>query len=259
MMNRRPVSVIIPVHNCRAFLAEAVASVRSQGDTDLELIIVDDGSTDGTADVAGHLLGPDLRYAYQERGGPARARNRGLMLAEGDVIGFLDADDLWPADRLARQRRRLDEDPSLDVVLGRTRCVRRSARRGGGHGLEEASPPFVLLTPTAALFRRRAFQRVGGFDETLRYSEDTDWFMRARECGVPLLVEDEVTLLYRRHEANMTRARDLRELRMLDVLKRSLDRRRRHRQGPAAPLPSLYDTVGRGEEPVASRARRTEE
>ncbi len=254
MTSQLRVSVIIPVYNCQGFLAEAVDSLRRQAYPDLELIIVDDGSTDRTADVARGLQGDDVRYVYQENGGPARARNHGLTLARGDAIGFLDADDLWPAGRLARQLRCLDEDPSIDVVLGRTRCVRRIVGADSEPRIEPCSPPFVLLSPTAALFRRRAFQRIGGFDEALRYGEDTDWFMRAREGGAPVLVQDDVTLLYRRHPGNMTRGRDIRELRVFDVLKRSLDRRRRRNQGLAAPLPSLFDAARRGGAPSAPPA-----
>jgi GT2 family glycosyltransferase len=132
----------------------------------------------------------------------------------------------------------LDEDPSVDVVLGRTQLVRQVGA-GPDARLEDCAPAFVLLTPTAALFRRRAFERVGRFDEALRYGEDSDWFMRARECGLPILVEDEVALLYRRHDHNMTHGRNMKELAVLDILKRSLDRRRRT-GGAATPLPGLF-------------------
>jgi len=241
-VNSGRVSVIIPVYNCAAFIAQAVESIRAQTDDLLDVVIVDDGSTDGTAEIVGGLPPAGLHYAYQGNAGPSRARNHGLVLARGDVIGFLDADDLWPAGRLRRQMRVLDEDPSVDVVLGRIQCVRQAA--GEEDRLEECFPPFVLLSPTAALFRRRAFERVGNFDETLRYGEDTDWFMRARECGVRILVEDDVALLYRRHQRNMTYGRDMKELRVLDVLKRSLDRRRRH-DAVAGPLPSLLHPAPR--------------
>jgi len=244
-MSHGRVSVIIPVYNGSAFLAEAVESVRGQADALLEVVIVDDGSTDGTAELAKGLPQAGLRYVYQDNAGPSSARNHGLTLARGDVIGFLDADDLWPVDRLRRQMRALDDNASVDVVLGRTQCVRQTGASGEDR-LEKCFPPVVLLSPTAALFRRRAFERVGTFDETMRYGEDTDWFMRARECGVPILVEDDVALLYRRHEHNMTLGRNMKELRVLDVLKRSLDRRRRH-GGVAASLPGLlHRTDGAG-------------
>jgi len=255
---RRRVSVIIPIFNCEAYLAEAVESVRRQAYPDLELIIVDDGSTDGTARIAKGLLNDSLRYVYQDNGGPSRARNRGLALAGGDVIGFLDADDLWPAGRLQRPMRVLDQDPSVDVVLGRTQLVRHVVGAGRDAPLEDCAPPFVLLSPTAALFRRRAFERVGYFDDALRYGEDTDWFMRARESGVPILVQEDVVLRYRRHENNMTHGWNIKERRVMDVLKRSLDRRRR-RGGAAESLPSLlHGGPGAGDRTGASGLREDE-
>ncbi|HYM70040.1 MAG TPA: glycosyltransferase [bacterium] len=255
---RRRVSVVIPVFNCEAYLAEAVESVRGQAYPDLELIIVDDGSTDGTARIAEGLANDSLRYVYQDNGGPSRARNHGLTLARGDLIGFVDADDLWPPGRLHSQMRVLDHDPSVDVVLGRTQLVRQVAGAGRDARLEDCSPPFVLLSPTAALFRRRAFERVGFFDEALRYGEDTDWFMRARESGVPIVVQEDVVLRYRRHEHNMTHGRNMKELRVMDVLKRSLDRRRRH-GGEAASLPSLLPGRPRPEDRTGSSGPRGDE
>jgi glycosyltransferase involved in cell wall biosynthesis len=256
-ITRRRVSVVIPVLNCEAYLAEAVESVRRQAYPDLELIIVDDGSTDGTARIAQGLADDSLRYVYQDNGGPARARNHGLTLARGDLIGFVDADDLWPPGRLPCQMRVLEQNPPVDVVLGRTQLVRHVGA-GRDARLEECSPPFVLLSPTAALFRRRAFERVGFFDEALRYGEDTDWFMRARESGIPIVVQEDVVLRYRRHEHNMTRGRNMRELRVMDVLKQSLDRRRRH-GGEAASLPSLLPGRPRGEDRTGSSGPREDE
>ncbi len=239
MMNpQRLVSVIIPVFNGETHLVDAVDSIRRQEYASVELIVVDDGSSDDTAGAVRRLPQDGLRYVYQENGGPSRARNRGLALAQGDVIGFLDADDAWPPCRLRRQLAVLDRESSIDVVLGQTQLLRPSAGDATRSRFEKDGPPIVFLSPNAALFRRRVFERVGGFDEALRYAEDIDWFMRARELDVPLAVEHDVAWLYRRHERNMTRGRSMRELRVLDVLKRSLDRRRQGGRG-AAPLPTL--------------------
>ncbi len=240
-------SVVIPVFNGETYLADAVESVRRQAYTDLEVILVDDGSTDGTADVIRRLPPDGLHYVRQDNGGPARARNRGLARARGSIIGFLDADDLWPAGRLHRQLAVLQRDPSIDIVLGRVQLVRATGA-APGLPLEESSLPFVLLTPTAALFRRRVFERVGGFDEALRYGEDSDWFMRAREREVRVVLEQDVALLYRRHAGNMTRGRNMKELQVFEVLKRSLDRRRKGGGGAAASLPGLSSCGGQAEE-----------
>jgi glycosyltransferase involved in cell wall biosynthesis len=242
------VSVIMPAYNTAAFIPDAVESIRRQAYPRLELIIVDDGSTDGTAEVSKGLTGLSVQYVYQPNGGPAQARNHGLRLARGQVIAFLDADDLWPADRLSCQLPYLERDPLTDVVLGRIQCFHSMPRADGGSEMQICSPAFVLLSPTTALFRRRVFERVGGFDEAMRYGEDTDWFMRAREQRVPMVVHDDVTVLYRRHQNNMTRGRDAKELHVLSVLKKSLDRRRQQ-QGTAHSLPSVFDFVDRAGRP----------
>ena len=242
------VSVIMPAYNSAAFIPDAVESIRRQAYPRLELIIVDDGSTDSTADVAKSLTGLDVRYVYQPNGGPARARNHGLRLARGDVIALLDADDLWPPDRLRCQLRYLERDPLTDVVLGRFQCVRGVPRADGGSDLQILSLALVNLLVGAALYRRRVFDRVGGFDEAMRYGEDWDWFMRAREQGVPIGVHDDVTLLYRRHQGNITRGRDVKEL-ALTVLKKSLDRRRQQ-HGAGHSLPSVFDVVDWARPPI---------
>src|ERR1700682_4446766 len=100
------VSIIIPVYNAAHFLPQAMASIRAQGYDSLEIVVVDDGSTDNCADVA-KSLGSDVRYDRQVNRGPSAARNRGLALARGELIAFLDVDDQWPAQKLSVQLGRL--------------------------------------------------------------------------------------------------------------------------------------------------------
>ncbi len=224
------VSVVIPVHNGAAYLAEAVASIRAQGYPALEIVVVDDGSTDDTAHLAGRL-GEDIRYVWQPQRGPAAARNHGLRLARGELVAYLDADDLWPSDKLRVQVARLLADPALEVVLGR---VQPLGERDDTH---QAGVIDVHLG--SAVFRRAVFDRVGPFDEGLTYSEDHDWFLRARERGVRMLVLNQTTLLYRRHAASLTRQAGHQGYQLPRVLKASLDRRRAQAGGAAADLPRL--------------------
>jgi len=234
------VSVVIPVFNGERFLREAVQSVLDQKYSPLEIIIVDDGSTDGTATVSGSL--PEtVRYLHQTNQGPAAARNRGIEQAHGSLIAFADADDLWPADKLALQLPYLIRDPKIDIVLGRIQQVRLSETDNGQTRAEEFAEPAFSVNLGSAIIRKPVFEQVGLFDETMRYSEDVDWFMRAREGGAAIATIDAVTLFYRQHEQNMTRGKSTSELNVLKALKRSLDRRR-ERSGVAEALPTFKDS-----------------
>jgi glycosyltransferase involved in cell wall biosynthesis len=227
------VSVIIPAFNCAEFLPEAVASVRRQGRDDIEIIVVDDGSTDGTASVA-RSLGKDIRVIGRENGGPAAARNTGIAGASGDVIAFLDADDLWPDGSLATRLARLASDPPVDVVLGQTQVKVR--RKNGATGFEPFGEPWHCPLVGCGAYLRRALDAVGLFDETLDQSEDLDWFLRMREFKVPTARIEDVTVFYRLHDTNLTRGAGPKARNLLLAVKRSLDRRRAG-SGTARSLP----------------------
>jgi len=232
------VSVIVPVYNGDRFLRDAIDSIRHQRHRPLEIIIVDDGSTDETRAVA-TSLGGAVRYVHQANAGTPAARNAGLRLAQGALIGFLDADDLWTADKLAIQVTRLIEEPGVEIVLGYTAVA---VLTDGDGGRAPALPPSPMLTLGAALMRRASFLRTGFFDEALRYCDDVDWFLRAKEMGLSLRIHDDVVQVYRRHEGNLTNQRDLDRRSFLAVLKRSLDRRRRASAGCVQPLPDWFQT-----------------
>lgn len=218
------ITVIIPSYNAREFLPGALESIRAQEMAALEILIVDDGSTDGTAEWAAAQEG--VRVIRQENAGPSAARNRGLAEARGEYIAFLDADDLWPAYKLRVQADWLDRNPELEVVLG---LIRWESLNGAPlpqfvYELPDQTRTFINLG--AALWRRTAFDRVGGLCEEMRYGEDHDWFLRAREEELPMVILRDVTLHYRLHGANMTANRGGAELGIMQVLRRSLLRRR---------------------------------
>jgi glycosyltransferase involved in cell wall biosynthesis len=114
---RPSISVVIPVHNGELYLAEAVDSALAQTHRPAEVVVVDDGSTDGTAEVAAGL-GAAVRYVHQRNRGPGGAMNRGVALARGEYVAFLSADDVWEPEKLAGQMAALVADPSLDLVFG---------------------------------------------------------------------------------------------------------------------------------------------
>lgn len=229
------ISCIVPVYNGARYLGAALESVLAQGWQPLELLVVDDGSTDSTPAIAARF-GPRLRYLRQARGGPAAARNHGLRQARGELIVFQDADDLWPAGRLTRQADRFAADPQLQILVGRAQCVRLEAG-----ALQPLAEPALMFSVTSAMMRRRAFDILGGFDESLHTSDDVDWFLRAREADLRLEVEAACNVLYRRHDENITGDRPAALGNFLRALKLSLDRRRP--TGGAAPLlPPLEGT-----------------
>lgn len=222
MTSNALLSVIMPVYNGAAFLAEAVASIAAQAYQPLELIVVDDGSTDETAAVV-QTLGGTVQYRYQTNQGPAAARNVGLALAQGDLIAFLDVDDLWPVDKLAQQMACLQANPATQVVWGQT--LLRPYQQA-----DEAAfpplPPNWMPVLGSLLCRKAVFAQIGGFDPTMRFGEDMDWFIRLRERQVVIEKSSALGLLYRVRPGSMTYNKTLPELGMFDIVRRVQQRRR---------------------------------
>ena len=237
------VSIIIPVYNGDAYLSDAVESIRRQNYNPLEIIIIDDGSTDRTAEIAGDLRG-DVCYIYQRNCGPSSARNRGIKMARGEVIGFLDVDDLWPKNKLHVQLACLTRRPDVEIVLGYIQRMRLIEDINNKPGWKQFSAPFPCFSFGAGLFRRNVFDKVGLLDEDLHAGEDLDWFYRAKECNVSMLTLEQVMLLYRRHGNNMTREQDFRERYFIAALKKALDRRRHQGNSQITHLPRPFDPSG---------------
>lgn len=219
------ISVVMPVFNGARFIAEAIGSILAQAERPLEILVVDDGSTDDSAEIA-ESFGRPVRVVRQANAGPPAAQNRGLAAASGEYITFLDADDLYSPDKFSLQAGRLDRHPTVDIVIGQLSYLRQD-------GSDERQPRFVehhddhlSLSFGASMFRRRVFDRVGMMDEAMRYCHDWDWFMRVREARVPLLLHRHVVLRQRLHEGNITRQRDAGDRFTLEMMRRSLARRR---------------------------------
>lgn len=221
MTNQPTISVIIPVYNGERYLAEAVRSVLDQTLSPDEIIVIDDGSTDGTATLV-QSMAAGIRYVYQQNQGPAAARNRGLELASGDIIAFQDADDLWTAERLAIQSILLARHPSIHAVVGRTRFIHEdTAPAEFATQTAAASSPHWFLGIHSGLYRRSAFALTGPFNTSLRYHEDIDWFRRARAAGLVVRPHDDLVLLHRRHATNMTNDRAALRRELLRMLRQS--------------------------------------
>ena len=216
------VTVVVPAYNRQAYIAEALESVFRQRYRPLDVVVVDDGSTDATAAVACSF---PVRCLSTDHSGVAAARNRGLDAAGGDLIAFLDADDAWTDGSLARRVRHLLEHPRADFVLGRTALFGDTARLSRVRtGLVTETQPGVLTTFVGW---RAAVEAVGRFDESYALAEDVDWFARARDAGVVCARLDDVCARYRVHWANTTlqRRADLGSS-VARALRASLERRR---------------------------------
>jgi glycosyltransferase involved in cell wall biosynthesis len=218
------VSVIIPVYNGGAFLPEAIRNVQSQQYPAVEIIVVDDGSTEDIGAVV-RALPTDVRFFTQDNAGAGAARNRGIRDSSGELVAFLDVDDLWPVGNLSALVHRLVEHPEADLVRGRAQVTRYTGAGEPGEYLGSPSESFPHYIGSG-VYRRRAFETVGLFDPELRFGEDTDWYARARERGLRMLEVEEVTLFVRRHDGNMTRGKTLVELNQLRLFKKALDRKR---------------------------------
>jgi glycosyltransferase involved in cell wall biosynthesis len=231
------VSVMIGVYNGAPYLGEAIDSVLAQTHEPVELIVVDDGSTDDSAAIA-ESYGARLRCIRQERGGMAAARNSAVEAASGEFFAFLDADDRFPPDKLERQLEIFEQDPELDVVYGHvTEFLSPDLDEQARALLRAPNQDMPWPTPNLMLVRREAFFRVGLFSTGLRVGIGVDWHARSCEIGLNSSVPPIVVLERRLHaENNGIRERQFKP-QYLQVLKASLDRRRMG----AAPEPVMKE------------------
>jgi glycosyltransferase involved in cell wall biosynthesis len=179
------VSIIIPTFNRLSMLKEAVESVLAQDFEDFELIVVDDGSTDGTDDEIRRYGGRVKLLQHKENRGVSAARNSGILHAKGKYIGFLDSDDLWVKGKLKIQVAFLDDNPQYPLCYTDEIWIRKGKRvnpmlkhaKYSGWILEKCLP-LCIISPSSAMMRKTLFSRVGLFDEALPVCEDYDFWLR---------------------------------------------------------------------------------
>jgi glycosyltransferase involved in cell wall biosynthesis len=224
MGNQPLVSAIVPVRNCERYLAEALDSALAQTYQPVEIFVVDDGSGDGSGEIAKRYV-PAVRYIFQTSAGAAAARNRAIPLAKGEFFAFLDADDVWLPDKLALQMAAFDAEPDLDIVTGYVQqFISPELDAEGMKGVYCPPEPMPGYSPIAMLVKREAFFRVGLFDENYQ-AEFISWWARAVELGLHIKVLPELVARRRLHQTNLERSRNSR-LEIVRMLKASLDRRR---------------------------------
>ena len=219
------VSVIIPVYNCQRYIAESIESALHQTYAAMQVIVVDDSSSDRTLEIAHGFA--QVQCVSQAHAGAGAARNRGAALARGELLAFLDADDRWPLDKLKRQVEALRRRPDLDMVFG---CVEQL--HAGTEWEEQIAQPgrtsslMPGLIPGTMLIRRKAFQRVGEFKTEWKVGEFIDWYGRATDLGLQSACLPDLLLWRRIHTTNQGIVERASRSDYAKVIKACLDRRR---------------------------------
>jgi glycosyltransferase involved in cell wall biosynthesis len=210
-----PVAVVVPAFNAARFLGEALESVFAQGALVGQVVVVDDGSTDATGEVAASF--PAATLIHRDNGGIGAARNTGVAAAEGELLAFLDADDVWPPGRLRALKHALESDPLADAAFGMAIEF--------GAGRPDGEPTFGQLASTM-LIRRPAFDRVGPFREDVKVGEFVDWWARAEDLGLRHATVPDVVLRRRIHDTNTGIIQAGSRQDYVRVLRAALERRR---------------------------------
>lgn len=227
------ISCIIPVFNGERYLGEALDSILAQTYRPIEIIVIDDGSTDGTGELVARY-GDRIRYFRQNNEGAPTARNAGLSAARGAFIAFLDSDDLWHPEKLERQMARFEARPELDLCVTHLQRfwipqLETERKRFKDQRFAKVLPGYVTQT---LLARRNVFDSVGNFNTSRRVGDPMDWFLRAAEQGVVMELLPDLLVYQRMHESNLSVELGTRAMKphmqdaILDVVRASLDRRR---------------------------------
>jgi glycosyltransferase involved in cell wall biosynthesis len=223
------VSVLITAYNAENYLAEAIESALAQTYPQVEIVVVDDGSTDGTSDVVRRYS--RVRSHRQDRAGIGAARNTAVALATGEFLTFLDADDRFPPDKLDIQLRAFAAEPALDVVYGHVReFVSPDLSPEERARIRPAVPYHESHLSGVMLIRRAAFDRVGAWQVGLRVGTGVEWYTRSLEAGLQTTVLPDVLLERRLHLSNNGLQEADHRIQYASIVKAALDRRRGRHQ-----------------------------
>ncbi|HEY1758092.1 MAG TPA: glycosyltransferase [Bryobacteraceae bacterium] len=235
------IAVITPVRNGMAHLQETIECVMAQQYAPLEMIVVDDGSTDGSGALARSL--GSCRVLETPGIGPAGARNLGIRASNSDLLMFLDADDLLGPSVFQSSVEALLGAPEAGFAQG---CVQNFKMRPDGR-MNIFTRPYRYINVGSGVWRRSVFETIGLFDESLRYCEDLDFFMRCWERDISKVLMDCLVLLYRRHPGNMTRGLQGVDFGTMRAYRKRIERIRRGEYDPASPRRMAWpDYFGRG-------------
>ncbi len=206
-MSAPTIAVVVPVWNGRPYLAEALASLRAQTHAACEIVVVDDGSTDGSGELAATLL-PEGRVVRQPtNAGLAAALIRGVRETTAEVVAFLESDDVWLPEKLAREAAFFAAHPDVAWTLCHAEIfLEPGCPRPAWLRPEYLGVPSVVAFTSALAVRRSAFAHAGDFDPSYRYGQDTEWMMRAQAAGLRRGTLPDVLVRRRIHDSNLSAA-----------------------------------------------------
>ncbi len=219
------VSIIMPVYNGARYLAESLASAEAQTYPHFEIVVINDGSKDASGEIAQTF--PRVRYWEQENRGIALARNRAINLARGELLAFLDHDDLWAPTKLELQVAYMQAHPEAALVMCRERLFFSDGFTSPiwlNHRLMRSD--HLGLVPGTWLVKKEVFLQVGEMDPRFRISDDVDWFLRFRDRGYEYGVVEETLLFKRLHGANASFQIELAVEEILASFRASIHRKR---------------------------------
>lgn len=220
------ITAAIPVRDGEAYLAEAIESVLAQSRPCDQVVVVDNGSTDRSAEIAAGF-GPVVEVVPEPRPGIGLARNAALRAARGDYLAFLDADDLWAMEKTTVQLAAFEAEPRLQLVFGHVRqFVSSDLAEEDSEGLRVPADPQPGQHIGAMLARREAIEAIGPWPDDVRVSDGLTFFLRARELGLAEAMLPETVMLRRVHGGNHSLSNRDQRREFAFHLKRSLDRRR---------------------------------
>ncbi|PZV06832.1 MAG: glycosyl transferase family A [Leptolyngbya sp.] len=242
------VSVVVPVYNGEATLAKTLESILNQTFSDLEVVVIDDGSTDGTLAVLSNFKDPRIKIFSYENGGLPVARNRGINRATGEFISFIDADDLWSIDKLEQQVQALNHHPQAGVAYSWTAFVDEQGEflyaRESSYLEGDVYPQLLvrnfISSGSNILVRRSVIETVGLFDPQLQSVEDWEYYLRlATHCHFAVVKQHQI--FYRKSSRSMATNIPVMEVASLTVIERSFAKAPAHLQGlKAKSLSNLY-------------------
>ena len=219
------VSVILAVKNGERFLAEAIRSVAAQNYPAYELMVVDGHSTDRTAEIARSF--PEAQFLTQPGHGLPAAWNFGLAQAHGEWIALLEHDDVWLPEKLRTQIRFMRQRPELQFTLSRAEFfLEPGCAWPPGYNPGWLKAPQIGSMLSAFVARKSAFDGVGKFDEQLQRAADMDWLARAKDRQIPMAYLAETLVRKRVHDTNVTRQTQLNNAELLQVIRRTVERKR---------------------------------